>query len=124
MPLKVVLSLSYFARTLADRMVGRSWSSPCYQWLRLSIKYAFEDGAESVAPVKQAEAGVELQAARRFAGTTRESTSSLSSVTRWWLGGGETLDRRVSLIGESNSQVVKGEGRDSRNKRGNEGASN
>ena len=67
---------------------------------------------------------MELQAAQRFAGVTRESTSSLSSVTRWWLGGGETLDRRVSLIGESNSQVVEGEGRDGRNKRGNEGAGN
>ena len=68
--------------------------------------------------------GVELQAARCFAGTTREPTSSLSSVIRWWLGGEETLVRGVSLIGESNSQVGKGAGRGGRNKRGNEGACN
>ena len=86
--------------------------------------YTFEDGAESVVPVRQAQAGVELQAARRFAGTTREPTCSLPSVTRWWPGGGVTLDRRVSLVSESYSQVIKGEGRDSRNKRGNEGAGN
>ncbi len=74
--------------------------------------------------VKQAKTGVELPAARRFPGTTRENPSSCSSVTRCWLGGGGALYRRVRLVGVASSQVAKGEGRDNRDKRGNEGAGN
>ena len=45
MPLKMVPSRSYFARTMVDQTVRRLKSSPCHLPLRLSIRCALGEGA-------------------------------------------------------------------------------